>query len=103
MDICEDHQKESKLARLLEEIGDGSKILVFVETKRKCDELTRSAIDMIIFIKHIDYIDVMITVQNICSSIGWRIYFKIIVRIYVSEYMCQNLCVRIYVRIYVSG
>merc|ERR1712158_173554 len=32
---------ESKLARLLEEIGDGSKILVFVETKRKCDELTR--------------------------------------------------------------
>ena len=42
VDICEDHQKESKLARLLEEIGDGSKILVFVETKRKCDELTRS-------------------------------------------------------------
>ena len=41
VDICEDHQKESKLARLLEEIGDGSKILVFVETKRKCDELTR--------------------------------------------------------------
>ena len=43
VDVCQDWEKESKLARLLEEIGsDGhSKILVFVETKRKCDELTR--------------------------------------------------------------
>merc|ERR1711879_1117822 len=43
VDVCEEWQKEQKLARLLEEIGsDGhSKILVFVETKRKCDELTR--------------------------------------------------------------
>jgi ATP-dependent RNA helicase DDX5/DBP2 len=41
--VCEEYQKEQKLARLLEEIGagDGSKILVFTETKRKCDELTR--------------------------------------------------------------
>ena len=43
VDVCDDHQKESKLARLLEEIGcqAGNKILIFVETKRKCDELTR--------------------------------------------------------------
>merc|ERR550539_733385 len=43
VDVCEEWQKEQKLARLLEEIGsDGhSKILVFVETKRKADELTR--------------------------------------------------------------
>merc|ERR1711971_289418 len=43
VDVCEEWQKEQKLARLLEEIGtDGhSKILVFVETKRKCDDLTR--------------------------------------------------------------
>merc|ERR1719219_2840894 len=43
VDICEDWQKEQKLARLLEEIGceNGAKILVFTETKRKCDELTR--------------------------------------------------------------
>ena len=40
MDVCDEHQKESKLARLLEEIGD-EKIIVFTETKRKCDELTR--------------------------------------------------------------
>jgi len=43
VDVCNDSEKESKLARLLEEIaGDSSsKILVFVETKRKADELTR--------------------------------------------------------------
>ena len=43
MDVCEDWQKEEKLARLLDEIGceQGAKILVFVETKRKADELTR--------------------------------------------------------------
>ena len=34
-------QKENKLARLLEEIGSQDKMLVFVETKRKADELTR--------------------------------------------------------------
>merc|ERR1719333_375785 len=43
VDVCEEWQKEQKLARLLEEIGceANSKILVFVETKRKADELTR--------------------------------------------------------------
>jgi superfamily II DNA/RNA helicase len=43
VDVCEDHQKEQKLARLLEEIGcePRNKILIFVETKRKADELTR--------------------------------------------------------------
>ena len=67
VDICEDHQKESKLARLLEEIGDGSKILVFVETKRKCDELTRSTIDMTIIVKHVNYINMMM--ENILLSL----------------------------------
>ena len=47
MDVCDEHQKESKLARLLEEIGD-EKIIVFTETKRKCDELTRCGADVII-------------------------------------------------------
>ena len=43
VDVCDEYQKESKLARLLEEIGceQGNKILIFVETKRKADELTR--------------------------------------------------------------
>merc|ERR1719266_350663 len=41
VDICDEHQKENKLARLLEEIGSQDKMLVFVETKRKADELTR--------------------------------------------------------------
>lgn len=43
VDVCEEYEKEEKLARLLEEIGSEakSKILVFVETKRKADELTR--------------------------------------------------------------
>ncbi len=43
MDVCDEYQKETKLARLLEEIGcePHNKILIFVETKRKADELTR--------------------------------------------------------------
>ena len=43
VDVCEEYQKEGKLAKLLEEIGSEpqNKILIFVETKRKCDELTR--------------------------------------------------------------
>jgi superfamily II DNA/RNA helicase len=41
VDVCEEHQKEAKLARLLEEIGAQDKMLVIVETKRKADELTR--------------------------------------------------------------
>lgn len=43
VDVCEEHQKEQKLARLLEEIGcePQNKILVFAETKRKADDLTR--------------------------------------------------------------
>jgi len=41
VDVCEEHQKESKLARLLEEIGSQDKMLIFTETKRKADELTR--------------------------------------------------------------
>jgi len=41
VDVCDDHQKEDKLARLLDEIGceQGAKIFVFVETKRKVDSL----------------------------------------------------------------
>merc|ERR1719412_2181362 len=43
VDVCEEYQKEQKLARLLEECASdpSAKILVFVETKRKADELTR--------------------------------------------------------------
>ena len=44
VDVCSEHQKEEKLSRLLLEIGCGphTKILIFVETKRKADDLTRS-------------------------------------------------------------
>merc|ERR1719367_1491865 len=43
VDVCDEHQKEQKLSRLLDEIGceATNKILIFVETKRKADELTR--------------------------------------------------------------
>merc|ERR1719357_2227579 len=43
VDVCEEYEKEQKLARLLEEIGSDpqNKILIFVETKRKADDLTR--------------------------------------------------------------
>ena len=41
--IFQEWEKEDKLAKLLEEISSDSsaKVLIFAETKKKCDELTR--------------------------------------------------------------
>ena len=43
VDVCEEGQKDQKMARLLEETCGkySTKIVVFVETKKKADELTR--------------------------------------------------------------
>mmetsp|Transcript_15323 Transcript_15323/g.37909 ORF Transcript_15323/g.37909 Transcript_15323/m.37909 type:complete len:265 (+) Transcript_15323:2-796(+) len=42
IDCVEGHEKRGKLARLLESVmANKSKVLVFAETKRGCDELTR--------------------------------------------------------------
>lgn len=42
--MFQEWEKEKKLAKLLEEMASdaSSKIIVFTETKRKCDDLTRS-------------------------------------------------------------
>ncbi|XP_049577673.1 probable ATP-dependent RNA helicase DDX5 [Syngnathus scovelli] len=44
VDVCNDMEKEDKLLRLLEEIMSEkeNKTIIFVETKRRCDEITRS-------------------------------------------------------------
>uniref|UniRef100_A0A3P9K7F7 RNA helicase n=1 Tax=Oryzias latipes TaxID=8090 RepID=A0A3P9K7F7_ORYLA len=43
VDVCTDGEKENKLVRLLEEIMSEkeNKTIIFVETKRRCDDLTR--------------------------------------------------------------
>jgi len=43
IDVCAEHEKENKMQRLLEEImaERESKTIIFAETKRKVDELTR--------------------------------------------------------------
>eukprot|EP00794_Sanderia_malayensis_P009315 gene9315-10298_t len=44
VDVCDEHEKERKLEKLLEEIMSDSntnKILIFAETKKKTDEITR--------------------------------------------------------------
>ncbi|KAA8585652.1 hypothetical protein FQN60_004346 [Etheostoma spectabile] len=43
VDVCNDAEKENKLIRLLEEIMSEkeNKTIIFVETKRRCDDLTR--------------------------------------------------------------
>ena len=43
IDVCTESEKENKLVRLLEEImhEKENKTIVFVETKRKCDEISR--------------------------------------------------------------
>ncbi|XP_061685148.1 probable ATP-dependent RNA helicase DDX5 isoform X2 [Syngnathoides biaculeatus] len=43
VDVCNDIEKEDKLIRLLEEIMSEkeNKTIIFVETKRRCDEITR--------------------------------------------------------------
>lgn len=40
--VCEDRDKYSRLLRALKENNTGGKILIFVETKRGCDQLQRS-------------------------------------------------------------
>ncbi|XP_074028020.1 ATP-dependent RNA helicase p62 [Leptinotarsa decemlineata] len=46
VDVCQEHEKEYKLNQLLQEIGNhtepGSKILIFVETKKKVEAITRA-------------------------------------------------------------
>ncbi|KAG8176233.1 hypothetical protein JTE90_021337, partial [Oedothorax gibbosus] len=43
IDVCEEHEKENKLFKLLEEIKfqNDNKTIIFAETKRKVDELTK--------------------------------------------------------------
>lgn len=43
IDVCTENEKDNKLVRLLEEIMNEkeNKTIVFVETKRKCDEISR--------------------------------------------------------------
>lgn len=44
VEICEEHEKESKLATLLKEIASerDNKVIVFVETKKKVDDIARA-------------------------------------------------------------
>ncbi|KZC13005.1 ATP-dependent RNA helicase p62 [Dufourea novaeangliae] len=46
VDVCQEHEKESKLGNLLQEIGnvneDGGKTIIFVETKKKVENITRN-------------------------------------------------------------
>ncbi|XP_071442126.1 uncharacterized protein [Hetaerina americana] len=44
IDVCQEHEKENKLMKLLEEIAaeKENKTIIFVETKRKVDEITRT-------------------------------------------------------------
>lgn len=42
IDVCGDEEKHEKLMKLLGEVGDpDAKVIVFVETKRKVDDITR--------------------------------------------------------------
>ncbi|XP_066582487.1 ATP-dependent RNA helicase p62-like isoform X2 [Prorops nasuta] len=46
IDVCQEHEKEAKLGTLLQEIGnvndDGGKTIIFVETKKKVESITRN-------------------------------------------------------------
>lgn len=39
IDVCQEHEKEEKLSKLLREIN--GKAIVFVETKKKVDDVTK--------------------------------------------------------------
>ncbi|WZZ07541.1 hypothetical protein YC2023_093462 [Brassica napus] len=41
VDVISESQKYNKLVKLLEDIMDGSRILVFLDTKKGCDQITR--------------------------------------------------------------
>ncbi|KAJ7569342.1 hypothetical protein O6H91_01G073900 [Diphasiastrum complanatum] len=41
VEVVSEHEKYQKLIKLLEQIMDGNRILIFMETKRGCDQITR--------------------------------------------------------------
>eukprot|EP01018_Ginkgo_biloba_P021807 Gb_31459 [translate_table: standard] len=41
VEIVSEHEKYTRLIKLLEEIMDGSRLLIFLETKKGCDQVTR--------------------------------------------------------------
>ncbi|XP_010534902.1 PREDICTED: DEAD-box ATP-dependent RNA helicase 20 isoform X1 [Tarenaya hassleriana] len=41
VDVISENQKYNKLVKLLEDIMDGSRILIFLDTKKGCDQITR--------------------------------------------------------------
>ncbi|XP_043464027.1 DEAD-box ATP-dependent RNA helicase 20-like isoform X2 [Leptopilina heterotoma] len=44
IEICQEHEKEAKLSKLLRELGceRGNKTIIFVETKKKVDDITKT-------------------------------------------------------------
>nr|CAD7589996.1 unnamed protein product [Timema genevievae] len=44
VDVCQEHEKEGKLSKLLREVGAerGNKTIIFVETKKKVDDITKA-------------------------------------------------------------
>jgi len=46
IEVCAEYDKRNKLFRLLDKFKDsgGGKVLVFMETKRKCDEITNDLV-----------------------------------------------------------
>jgi len=40
IDVCQEHEKEEKLSKLLRELK-GGKAIIFVETKKKVDDITK--------------------------------------------------------------
>ena len=64
IDVCQEHEKETKLMTLLQEIGaeDENKTIIFAETKRKVDSITRAMrrdgyeTFNLIFFKHFDLV-----------------------------------------------
>ncbi len=43
IDVCQEHEKETKLLTLMQELGaEENKTIIFAETKRKVDSITRT-------------------------------------------------------------
>lgn len=71
VDVCQDSEKEPKLSKLLRDLGSerGFKAIIFVETKKKVDDITKS-------IKReglVDCIRIQLWQTNVKIQMGYRL------------------------------
>ena len=66
VEVVTDYEKYNRLCDHLKNYNDGSKVLIFVETKKGCDQLTRSL--QVKEIRKYEYLRKYVNISNLDKS-----------------------------------